>query len=280
MSLLLEILKKEGKQILDEFNLASEQGEGTPQEIADFRENCVQSFVARYYPQSHIVSKGKITDMDGKQSDSIDCLILNPAHPNLVDSKGKFRIVFSDGCDAAIEVKPNLARTDELHRSLEQCISVKKTKRSKTSILLADRNPTHIIEHSLYVPFFIFAVKAFDAHKLYAEIINYYCRQQIPIEHQLDGICIIGVGILKNIKHKELNIYGAEFPIGKNNGWYFEKWGESTPLGLLLNLEYSFSSFPAIAEPIMRRVLTRLGRTDIDRLGEVSNTVNAATPPS
>jgi hypothetical protein len=266
MSQLLEILKKEGKQILDEFNLASEQGEGTPQEIADFRENAVQSFIARYYPQSHIVSKGKITDIDGNQSDSIDCLILNPAHPHLIDSKGKFRLVFADGCDAAIEVKPNLARTDELHRSLEQCISVKKTKRSKTAMLLTNRKPAHLIEHSLYVPFFIFSVKAFDVHKLYTEITNYYCRQQTPIEHQVDGICIIGVGILKNIKHKELNIYGADFPIGKNAGWYFEKWGESTPIGLLLNLEYSYSSFPAMAESIMSRVLTRLASTDIERL--------------
>jgi hypothetical protein len=68
---LLEILKKEGSQIVDEFKLASEQGEGTPQEIADFRENAVQSFVARYYPQSHIVSQGKITDLDSLQSDRL-----------------------------------------------------------------------------------------------------------------------------------------------------------------------------------------------------------------
>lgn len=224
MSQLLEILKKEGKQIIDEFNLAAEQGEGTPQEIADFRENAVQSFVARYYPQSHIVSKGKITDLEGNQSDSIDCLILNPAHPNLIDSKGKFRIIFADGCDAAIEVKPNIARTDELHRALVQCISVKKTKRSNSAILLRNRAPDHLLEHSFHIPFYIFAVKAFDVQKLYDEITKYYSQNEIPVEHQLDGVCIIGVGILKNIKHKERNVYGADFPIGKNSGWYFEKW--------------------------------------------------------
>src|SRR3569623_187345 len=268
MNQLLDILKKEVKQIVDEINMASAQGEGTPQDVADFRENAVQSFVTRFYPQSHIVSKGKITDLDGNQSDSIDCLILNPAHPHLIDSKGKFRLIFADGCDAAIEVKPNLARTDELHRALEQGVTVKKTKRSKTSILRAANTNPQIVEHSLRIPFFIFSVKAYPPQKLYAEIAAYYAKNQTPIEDQIDGLCIIGVGLLKNIKHKELNIWGADFPIGQNSGWYFEKWGEFTPLGFLLSLEHSFSSFPNIAESIMKRVLTRLGRTDVERLGD------------
>lgn len=269
MNQLLELLKIEGRQIVDEFKLASEQGEGTPQEIADFRENAVQSFIARYYPQSHIVSKGKITDLDGLQSNSIDCLILSPAHPHLIDSKGKFRIIFADGCDAAIEVKPNLARTDELHRSLLQCISVKKTRRSNTPFLVKSRQPAHILENSLYVPFFVFSVKAFPIDRLFSEIAKYYRQEQIPVEHQVDGICIVGVGILKNIKHPELNAYGADFPVGSNSGWYFEKWGDATLLGFLLNLEYSYSSFPTMASSIMSRVLSRLGKTDIERLGNV-----------
>ncbi|MGH8717265.1 MAG: DUF6602 domain-containing protein [Burkholderiales bacterium] len=209
------------------------------QELADFRENAVQSFVARFYPQSHIVSKGKITDLDGNQSDSIDCLILNPAHPHLIDSKGKFRLIFADGCDSAIEVKPNLARTDELYRALEQGITVKKTKRSRTPLLLGETKPSHLVEHSLHVPFYIFSVKAFDPHKLYSEVTNYYATNRTLIEHQVDGLCIIGVGMLKNVKHKELNIYGSGFPFGQNSGWYFEEWGKLTPLGFLLNLEYT-----------------------------------------
>ena len=269
MSQLLEILKKEGKQIIDEFKLASGQGEGTPQEIADFRENAVQSFVARFKTlQSHIVSKGKITDLDGKQSDSIDCLILNPAHPHLIDSKGKFRLIFADGCDSAIEVKPNLARTDELHRALEQCISVKRTRRSQTPVLVAGRSPAHIIEHSLHIPFFIFSIKAFDPLKLYTEVTSYYKKNETPLEYQIDAISIIDIGILKNIKHKERNIYGSAHPVGQNDGWYFENWGESTPLGFLLNMEYAFSSFPEIADSIMKRALTKIGNTHVQRFGD------------
>ena len=83
MSQVIEIIKSEGKTIADEFKLASKQGFGTAQEIADFREHTVQSFLARFYPNSYIVSKGKVTDLEGKQSNSIDCLILNPAHTKL-----------------------------------------------------------------------------------------------------------------------------------------------------------------------------------------------------
>ncbi len=268
MSTLLDILKAEGRSITEEFNLASQQGKGTPQEIADFREHAVQSFVARYYPQSFVVSKGKITGLDGTQSDSIDCLLLNPAHPHLVDSKGKFRLIFADGCDAAIEVKPDLARADELHRGLEQCATVKKIKRSKTALMPSQTKPPHIIEHSLRVPFFFFAMRAFDAPKLYSKITEYYKSEKILLEHQIDGVCISNIGIVKNVKHKELNIYGAPFPIGKSTGWYLEKWAEATPLGFLTAIEYTFPSFPGIAESIMKRVLTKIGRTDIERLGD------------
>jgi hypothetical protein len=267
MDTLLNILKSECRTINEEFELASEQGEGTSQEVADFRENAVQDFIGRYYPQSHIVSKGKITDLEGNQSNSIDCLVLNPAHPNLTDSKGKFRLIFSDGCDAAIEVKPDLARSDELTRALEQGISVKKTKRSKSPILLKRRSPKNIMEHSLYIPFYVFCVKAFDVTKLYEQITDYYRRNKTPLEHQVDGVVILNTGVLKHIKHSELNSYDASPPIGGNSGWYLEKWGEATLLGLLLNLGYSYPSSPTTAEPIMTRILTQIGKTGIEYLG-------------
>jgi hypothetical protein len=268
----MEILKAEGRRIVEEFSLASVQGEGSAQEVADFREHAVQDFVARFYPQSHIISKGKITDLDGNQSDSIDCLVLNPAHPNLVDSNGKFRLIFADACDSAIEVKPNLARVDELVRALEQCVSVKKTRRSKSAILLERRTPKEILEHSLYIPFFVFAVKAFDPVKLYSHIVEYYKASATPTEHQLDGVCVFGQGtaqgIVKNVKHRGRNVYGAPFPIGDNTGWYFEEWAEATPLGLLACLEYTFSSFPKMAASVMERLVKRLAKARVYRLGD------------
>lgn len=268
MSQLLEIIKSEGRTIVDEFNLASKQGKGAAQEVADFREHAVQSFLGRFYPNSYIVSKGKVTDLEGKQSNSIDCLILNPAHPNLIDSKGKFRLNFSDGCDAAIEVKPNLARMDELNRGLKQGISVKRVLRSKSAIMIKGNKPKYIIEHSLRIPFFIFTLKAFSPSDLCHHIADFYRNEGTPLEDQIDGICISEVGFIKNVKHKNLNVYGAPAPIGKNDGWYLEKWGESALLGLLLNLEYTFSSQPGMTDSIMKRVLTKLGRFDVERIME------------
>lgn len=268
--MLLDILKSESRTINDEFALASSQGKGTPQEISDFRENAVQAFIKRYYPQSHIVSKGKITDLDGKQSNSIDCLILNPEHPNLTDSKGKFRLIFADGCDAAIEVKPALDRKEEIHRGLKQGISVKNVTRSKSAILLRETKSEEVIAFSQRVPFYLFAVSAFPVERLYEVINDFYKENATDYMQQIDGIVILGVGILKNITIKELNAYGAEYPIGKNTGWYFEKWGEATLMGMLLNLQYSFTSFPRVGEPIMKRILTKISRFEVERIGDVT----------
>ncbi|MEZ5672620.1 MAG: DUF6602 domain-containing protein [Thiotrichaceae bacterium] len=264
MNQLWEVLKKEAAGIISEFESASNQGQGAPQEIADFRENAVQSFLSRFYPANHFVSKGKITDLSGNQSNSIDCLILNPAHPHLIDSKGKFRLIFSDGCDAAIEVKPDIARSDELFRGLEQGISVKKIKRSGTSILLLGKSPRHIIEHSHYIPFFIFSIKAFEPRKLYEKIVQYYTENQTPIEHQIDSICILGKGILRNIKYKELNYFG------QNSGWYFENWDELTLVGFLMNIGNTYPSVPYVAEPIMTRILKQIPIPHIERCGDSS----------
>ena len=267
---LLDILKLESKTINDEFILASSQGKGTAEEIAKFRENAVQSFIQRYYPQSHIVSKGKITDLDGNQSNSIDCLILNPEHPKLVDSQGKFRLIFADGCDAAIEVKPNLARKDEIHRGLQQGISVKDVTRSKSAILLKEGKPEHIVAFSQRIPFYLFALSAFAIERLYEIIFEFYTKNAVDHMLQIDGIVVLGKGILRNHIISELNLYTADYPIGKNSGWYFEKWEEATLLGMLLNLQYSYSSFPRLGEPIIKRVLTKIGQFDVDRIGDTT----------
>ncbi len=267
MDRLLDILKAEGRRISEEFKLSSGQGEGTPQEVADFREHAVQAFVARFLPQSHIVSKGKITDLDGNQSDSVDCVILNPAHPHLVDSQGKFRLIFADGCDAAVEIKPNLGRKDELHRAAGQCRSVKRILRSRSPLLLHKTMPAALVAHSQFVPYYVFSMKAFQPKVLYAELASHYAELAIPLEEQIDAVFISDVGVVKNVKHAELYTYSTPSPSGKSVGWYFEQWGEATPLGLLLSLEYSIPAFPGVAESIMRRALSK-AKFAVQRLGD------------
>jgi len=268
MDTLLDIIKKEGQNIIDEFKLSSKQGEGTPQEISDFRENAIQDFLQRFYPKNHIISKGKITGMDGNQSASIDCLILNPAHPNLIDSRGKFRLIFADGCDAAIEVKPDLKRTDELYRALKQGITLKKIKRSKSAIIFGSV-PKHIVEHSKYIPFYIFSGKSFEPKDITKKINEFYSKNKTPLEHQIDGICTLDYGFIKLVKHKELNLYGDDPNVGKKSGWFLESWGGIALLGLLTDLEYSYKSNPGVSESIMKRVLKNISTTNVAFLNDV-----------
>jgi hypothetical protein len=261
MAQIVDILRSESRTLVEEFTLAAAQGKGTAQEIADFREHAVQSFVRRFYPSSYVVSKGKVTDLDGNQSNSIDCLVLNPEHPHLIDSGGKFRLIFADGCDAAVEVKPGLNRLDELHRGLAQGVSVKKIKRSKSPLLMASQKPDHIIQHSLYVPFFLFAVEAFDSQTLYEHVVKYYKDNAIPPELQLDGICVLNEGMLRHFTHSAFNPYGTSHAAGGKAGWCHEKWEDLSLLGFLLALDMAYGSVPRMTASVIGRVLRRASGT-------------------
>lgn len=56
---LYQLLREDALQLSSEFRKASIQGHGTSQEIAEFRENAVQTFLARYFPFPHRIAKGK-----------------------------------------------------------------------------------------------------------------------------------------------------------------------------------------------------------------------------
>lgn len=45
---LLQLIKADAEELEIQFRRASVQGRGTPQEISDFRENAVQSFLSNY----------------------------------------------------------------------------------------------------------------------------------------------------------------------------------------------------------------------------------------
>ena len=82
---------------------------------------------------------------------------------------------------------------------------------------------------------------------------------------------ILGVGIVKNVIYKELNFYNsAPAPIKENTGWYIEEWGEATLIGMLLSLQYTYGSYPTISEPIMKRVLTKIGRFNVKRISDMT----------
>jgi hypothetical protein len=265
---LVDILKKEAVTLSQEFEKASALGAGTPQEVADFRENAFRTFLRRFYPNPYRVVKGKIHDSYSEGgSASIDCILINPVHPNLIDTQEKFQLILADGVDAAIEIKPDLANHNELIRGLKQGISVKLLRRIKGPILVERGKPYHVVEASRQIPFFLFTQKAKATLKdTVSEIQDWYIKESVPTENQVDAIAVQGIGILNNIKHQDFYNYGWQIPENDRVGWFLEKWGEATLAGFLLRIEMSFQSMATVQESILRRYLKGLKIEDLERI--------------
>lgn len=247
---LLELLAYEGARLSSEFEKAGVAGRNTPQEVADFRENALRDFVRRYFPFPYRVAKGNIVDSFGNESDSIDCVLLNPIHPHTIDSFDKFTVILADAVDAAIELKPNLQDKAELERGLRQIVSVKQLRRSKTPLLLSSNLPPHILEHSLRVPAFLFAERCkSDPTDTAREIAAFYHRERIELEDQVDFVIVNGLGIISNYKHPERALGG------QGAGVFWEEWAELTTAAVLLKLNWVYPASPMIVEATLPRYL-------------------------
>ncbi|MFA6957898.1 MAG: DUF6602 domain-containing protein [Thermoanaerobaculia bacterium] len=205
MEKLVEILRAEAKTISEEFRKASSLGEGTSQEVAEFRENAFRAFLGRFYPAPYRVVKGKIHDSFGNgPSASIDSILVNPVHPHLIDSFGKFQLLLADGVDVAIEIKPDLSSTSELQRGLQQGVTVKQLRRAIGPILLPKRKPERVVQESLRVPYFVFAEKTWaDLPRLVRETESWYATNTVPPENQIDAFVILDIGVIRRVKHPD-----------------------------------------------------------------------------
>lgn len=268
MEALHDIFKREAKTLIDEFEHASTLGEGTSQEVAEFRENAFRDFIQRFYPHPHRVTKGKVRDSfsDGPSA-SIDCLIVNPEHPNLIDSHGKFQLLLADGIDIAIEVKPDLAHKSELERGLAQGVSVKRLRRNKGPIILERKIAPDILELSKQIPFYLYAHRAKEPAKLVSDMRDWYLAEGTPVENQIDGVVINKSGIIVNIKHPESVPWAIGVPDNEKAGWYFEAWGELTLGGMLLAMESSYHSRATVQERVLAPYLQKLSRP-VSRLAD------------
>ncbi len=200
MNKLIELLQVETKEIAASFAKASIEGEGTPQEVADRREEVVKKFLEKYFPFPYRIVKGNIIDSFGIRSNSIDCIVLNPSHPYTVDPiNGKASIIFADGVDYAIEVKPDLSQKKEVERALEQIRSVKKLTRIRKGLA---KTPDEI-ERAKRIPSFIFSDKTYvDIRTLISNIVDYYVANAVPKEEQFDMIIINNQAIIINYGQK------------------------------------------------------------------------------
>lgn len=253
MNDLYTLLREDALQLASEFRKASIQGRGTSQEIAEFRENAVQAFLARYFPFPHRVAKGKVRDSFGNIAASIDCILCAPNHPYTVSARDKFSLLLAEGVDSVVEVKPNIADKAELHRALEQGLTVKKLRRATTS-LLHEQHP--MSEWAKRVPFGVFSMqcKALPIETGF-EILQFYLDRSVDPIDQADFIVVNDVCVFSNFVDQSLNPWNtAGYP--NQVGWFYEGWGKDSLVGFLLRLHRVAHAGMKMQEDVLPRYLT------------------------
>ena len=147
--------------------------------------------------------KGNIIDSFGNNSNSIDCVILNPCHPRVLDVvNDRASVIFADGVDVAIEVKPGLSNKKEIHRLLDQIQSVKKLKRVKIGLInINNKYNDKQLEYARQIPCIAFAGKTYkNPRTLVKHIVEYYEEKRVPQNEQFDAIFISGSISVFNFK--------------------------------------------------------------------------------
>ena len=191
MNDLFDLLEFESKEISHFFKKASVEGKGTPQEVSDRREAAVTIFLRKFFPFPYQIAKGNVIDSFGLRSASIDCLLLNPAHPHTIGGESKYSMIFADGVDVAIEVKPNLNSETEIVRGLAQLRSVKQLRRVESSVWGEEVGLTAPSQSMYRIPAMLFSTETYTEIRLLIEkIVSYYETHAIPRIEQFDMIVI------------------------------------------------------------------------------------------
>ncbi|MCM4157621.1 DUF6602 domain-containing protein [Gramella sp. AN32] len=245
----LELIKFESQEIDHLFKKASIEGKGTSQEVSDRREDAFHTFLQKFFPFPYRIAKGNIIDSFQRRSQSIDGLILNPCHPHTVSAKKKHSIIFADGVDAAIELKPTLNQKKEIHRSLQQIQSVKKLRRQKFGLLeWTKKYDPEYIETAKQIPSIIFCNNSYsDLNKLFTTIVQYYVDNNIKWREQFDMIVINNRGILYNCRKNMYVNFKKE-----HEGLFFKKYDSQTLAVFLMWLNKFPQCDPRIGEPVLQ----------------------------
>jgi hypothetical protein len=257
---LLELLRRDSKSLNNDFEQASIQGRGTPQEVADYREGYFRSFIAKYYPFPYQIAKGGIIDSFGRKSASVDCVICNPIHPHTIDKSGRHTVLFADAVDATIEIKPDIGVKSELHIALKQMRSVKQLQRTKSPYVdFGDVIPEkHAFGKTVPACLFTMHTKS-RLEDTIVEILDYYITNSIPLEEHFDMIVINNVGIIYNQRYPG-QYRSAPGPIAGQPEYDFfvEYWKELTVGGFLLYLNMIANAQLKLDDGIMFRYLRNM----------------------
>lgn len=259
LSCFLSILKKQADTISTQMDESSTFGVGSPEAVASFREGFLKKFLVRWFPLPFKIAKGTIIDSFGKRSSSIDCIILNPNHPNnLYEENGNYSLILCDGVDSVVELKPDIQNKSELIRGLEQIKSVKELQRFNKTTLLGDASD--LADFSLRIPSFIFTEKCkTNPVDTAREVQEYYDTHKIPIDSQVDAIIINKVGVIMNNKISSLCLKTAEGAPINDKGISFEHWGEKTLARFLILLNQFPGAELKMSKPIILRYFGTLG---------------------
>lgn len=191
---LLRLLSLEAAELSVKFTKASLEGRGTPQEVSDRREAVFKTLIAKYFPFPFRVTKGNISDSGGRRSASIDCLVLNPDHPYTVSDEGNFSVIFADGVDFAIELKPALTSIVEIERALVQIRTVKKLRRARFGSINSD-------PLTQTIPGIIFSNESYaEPSLLLRYIVDYYERESIKRNEQFDIVVVNNRFLVLNVR--------------------------------------------------------------------------------
>jgi hypothetical protein len=190
---LFRTFEHEAESLARDFKRASTLGRGTASEVADHRENSLRSLLRRFFPAPHHVAKGQAIDVKGRRSASIDCLVLSPAHPNLIDSDGKFSIILAEAVDFAVEAKGDLT-VPELKRFFGQALSIRQLERTGVGILgisfdKPDRDA--FAQAARRIPVFCYCMSSsLTAQRIVQEIIQWVDSSSISPFERPDAIVV------------------------------------------------------------------------------------------
>lgn len=244
---LIELLTIEAQEIAVSFQKARLEGEGTPQEISDRREENFKSFLSKYFPFPYRIVKGNIRDSYGKSSNSIDCIVLNPSHPFTIDrNNDKASFIFADGVDFAIEIKGDLSNKNELNRALLQIQSVKRLRRVKHSLFHESEYPNDYVEYRKTVPGIIVADKAYENPTLLIErIYEQYKENHVPPNEQFDLLLVNNRFLIYNSRPN------AYYCFNESNCLAYCEYNERSIAAFLYELSTLPRCEPLIGENVM-----------------------------
>ena len=249
---LLNLLEKEAEKISLGYKIARLEGKGTPQEVSDRREGVFASFLEKYFPFPYRIVKGNIIDSYGGNSASIDCVVLNPSHPYTVDkNNGKASVIFADGVDFAIEIKPDL-KGKELERALKQIQSVKKLRRVRDGLILKHKYSENQLEAAKVIPCYIVAEDTYkDMRTLIEKITDFYVENKVPQIEQFNCILINNRSVVVNVVP---DVYSNHRELEKTNSIRYIGYKEDGPKSLawfLFEMSRAVKSEPELSLNIM-----------------------------